>query len=82
MIAFFNKRETRFELATATLGRWNSTVELLPREIKVERYLFSRFAVNTSLLFKIEYPVGLRYFFCSLKRVFYLLLSRMHLKDE
>jgi hypothetical protein len=44
--------------------------------------LFSRFAVNTSLLFKIEYPVGLRYFFCSLKRVFYLLLSRMHLKDE
>lgn len=28
------ERETRFELATATLEGWNSTVELLPLDIK------------------------------------------------
>lgn len=32
------ERETRIELATATLGRWNSTIELLPRNV-FERYI-------------------------------------------
>lgn len=47
------ERKTRFELATTTLGRWRSTVELLSHDIYFSKYkrFWQAFYMPTHRLF-------------------------------